>query len=121
MRSYQEHFGGSGGRLRPSEDYLAYEIEQERDKITKAARRILQKEERMVRGKFTLQAVTKHHWSPTAQTFVFRAIYDTTTEENRRFSQATPTGELTMTVDNPPAQEFFELGKTYYLDFSKAE
>jgi hypothetical protein len=30
-------------------------------------------------------------------------------------------GTLEMTVDNPLAQAFFEIGKTYYLDFSKAE
>jgi hypothetical protein len=75
----------------------------------------------MVRAKFTLQSITNHSWSPSAQTFKFSAVYDQTTEENRRYSKATPNGSLEMTVDNPPAQEFFELGKTYYLDFSKAE
>lgn len=75
----------------------------------------------MVRGKFTLQSITQHSWSPTAQTFKFGAIYDTATEENRKFTKATPTGTLEMTVDNPPAQVFFEIGKSYYLDFTKAE
>ena len=78
-------------------------------------------ENKMVRGKFTLQSITHHSWSPTAQTFKFGAIYDNSTEENRRYSKATPTGTLEMTVDNPPAQAFFEIGKTYYLDFTKAE
>lgn len=78
-------------------------------------------ETKMVRGKFTLQSITHHSWSPTAQTFKFGAIYDTTTEENRKFTKATPTGTLEMTVDNPPAQAFFEIGKAYYLDFTKAE
>ena len=80
-----------------------------------------QEEPPMVRGKFTLQSITQHHWSPTAQTFRFMAVHDTATEENKRFSKATPNGSLEMTVDNPPAQAFFELGKTYYLDFTKAE
>ena len=75
----------------------------------------------MVRGKFTLQAITKHYWSSTAQTFMFEAIHDNSTEESRRFAKYTPSARLTMTVDNPSAQEFFELGKTYYLDFSRAE
>ena len=75
----------------------------------------------MVRGKFTLSEIRHHNWSPTAQTFVFSAVYDQTTEENKRYSKATPSGRLEMTVDNPPAQAFFELGKSYYLDFSKAE
>lgn len=78
-------------------------------------------EMKMVRGKFTLQSITHHSWSPTAQTFKFMAVYDTATEENARFAKATPNGSLEMTVDNPPAQAFFEIGKNYYLDFSKAE
>lgn len=75
----------------------------------------------MVRGKFTLQSITNHSWSQTAQTFKFMAIHDTATEGNRRYTKSTPQGSLEMVVDNPPAQLFFELGKTYYLDFSKAE
>jgi len=75
----------------------------------------------MVRGKFTLQSIQHHSWSPTAQTFKFGAVYDNGTEENKRYAKATPNGTLEMTVDNPPAQAFFELGKSYYLDFSKAE
>lgn len=74
----------------------------------------------MVRGKFTLASITSHSWG-TAQTFVFNAVHDTTTEENKKFAKYTPSGQLTMQVDNPPAQEFFKLGKTYYLDFSEAE
>lgn len=75
----------------------------------------------MVRGKFTLDSITSHKWSPTAQTFVFRPIYDNTTEENKRFTKATPSGEFTMMVDNPSAQEQLKLGKTYYLDLTEVE
>lgn len=39
-------------------------------------------------------------------------------EENKRFTKATPTGELWMTIDNPEAGVQFEAGKEYYLDFS---
>ena len=73
----------------------------------------------MVRGKFTLNSITNHNYG--AQTFKFGAVYDNGTEENKRYAKATPSGQLEMTVDNPPAQAFFELGKSYYLDFSKAE
>jgi len=73
----------------------------------------------MVRGKFTLNSVTKHSYG--GQTFNFTAVYDNQTEENKRFAKAIPSGQLSMTVDNPPAQEFFEKGKSYYLDFSKAD
>lgn len=40
-------------------------------------------------------------------------------DENRRFHQATPNGELTMWVDNPNVKGFFEPGETYYLTFTK--
>jgi hypothetical protein len=75
----------------------------------------------MVRGKFTVQEIRHHSWHPSATTLVLRPQYDTATEEDKRFSKATPSGELTMLVDNPPAQAFFEMGKTYYLDFTRAE
>lgn len=41
--------------------------------------------------------------------------------EDGRFTKATPWGELKMTVDNPNAAIQFELGKSYYLDFTPAE
>jgi hypothetical protein len=73
----------------------------------------------MVRAKFRLQSVKQYEYG--GKQFEFVAAYDDGIEENRRFSKATPSGSLLMTVDNPPAAEFFELGKSYYLDFSKAE
>jgi hypothetical protein len=79
------------------------------------------KGKQMVRGKFKLDSITRVSWSPTAQVFKFNAVCDNSTEENKRYAKYTPSGFLEMTVDNPPAQEFFELGKTYYLDFTKAE
>ncbi|MEX2739932.1 hypothetical protein AB3480_00535 [Rhizobium mongolense] len=41
--------------------------------------------------------------------------------EDGRFTQATPWGELRMTVDNPNASVKFEVGKQYYLDFTPAD
>ena len=41
-------------------------------------------------------------------------------EENRRFTVATPSGALWMTIDNPNASIRFEPGKSYYLDFTEA-
>lgn len=41
--------------------------------------------------------------------------------ENKSFWEATPHGMVKMTITNPTAAEFFEAGKTYYLDFSIAE
>jgi site-specific DNA-cytosine methylase len=44
--------------------------------------------------------------------------YDTTIEEDRRFSKATPSGEITMFVDNPPASDFLIEGGVFYVDFT---
>lgn len=73
----------------------------------------------MVRAKFMVQEIRNHSHN-CGTTIILRPQYDTTVEEDKRFAKSTPSGELSMFVDNPPAQEFFEMGKTYYLDFSKA-
>lgn len=52
----------------------------------------------------------------TPRIYTFAAVYDTSTEENKRFTKATPWGELKMRVDNPAVR--FEIGTFYYLDFS---
>lgn len=41
--------------------------------------------------------------------------------ENASFWSATPQGTAQLTITNGAAAEFFELGKSYYLDFSAAE
>lgn len=41
-------------------------------------------------------------------------------KENESFSRWTPSGSLLMTITNPSAFGFFEAGKEYYLDISKA-
>lgn len=74
----------------------------------------------MVRGKFVLQVKSENMWSPTARVLKFSAVCNGT-EENRNFHKYTPSGTLEMTVDNPTALEYFELGKAYYLDFTKAD
>ena len=50
------------------------------------------------------------------------AVYseDKNTEDNQ-FSEATPNGELTMTISNPNAFGFLQEGKSYYLDFTEAK
>ena len=74
----------------------------------------------MVRAKFQLQEVSHHSWSG-GKTLVFRPMYDQSIEEDKRLSKATPSGELTMLVDNPAALERLELGKYYYFDISEAQ
>lgn len=74
----------------------------------------------IVRAKFTVNQHIVTTWSkhqPGSTRVILNAVYDQTTEENRRFSKSTPSGTLEMTVDNPSAVEALELGKTFYIDF----
>lgn len=74
----------------------------------------------MVRAKFRVSAITEYEYQGS-KLFKLIAVYDDGIEENKRFATATPSGTLEIHINNPPAAEFFELGKSYYLDFSKAE
>lgn len=74
---------------------------------------------------FSAGAVQGTRWAPdgTTQTVasyprevVFSAASDYDTPENLRFAQFTPSGTLTMTVDNPAVE--FVPGLEYYLDIS---
>jgi hypothetical protein len=42
-------------------------------------------------------------------------------EENKKFFSATPSGKLEIGVMNPEAAKKFEVGISYYLDFTPAE
>lgn len=71
-----------------------------------------------VRAKMQLQKITAHSWSSTAKTLEFQTQYDTSIPEDQRFTKATPSGSITMQVDNPAALEQFKLGESYYVDFT---
>jgi len=70
----------------------------------------------MVRAKFCLIAVT--HALGGAKTLRFEPRYDMAIPEDQRFSKATPWGTIELHVDNPAAAAKFELGKSYYADFT---
>ncbi len=74
----------------------------------------------MVRAKFRVVAVTQYDAGP-ARTIKLMPQYDETIPEDKRFAQATPTGELTMYVNNPMAVELLTIGKFFYLDFVPVE
>ena len=71
-----------------------------------------------MRAKFYVETVTNHRGG--YQDATLRAVYDDGHPENNAFAKATPTGELTIGIDNPAAQDFFKPGKEYYLDFTEA-
>ncbi len=70
-----------------------------------------------MRAKFYCDSVKTGHGHEEAS---LRAISDGDTEENSRFAQATPTGELKITIDNLAALGFLIPGRSYYLDFTLA-
>lgn len=71
-----------------------------------------------VRGKFRVHEITQVEWNRDARKIHLNAVCNDGTEENEKFHRFTPTGAITMTVDNPAAVSQFELGKEYYVDFT---
>lgn len=72
-----------------------------------------------VRGKFRLVEVAELDWNDTARKLTFQAVCNDT-PENKRFHKYTPTGQISMVVDNPEAMKNFQLRKEYYVDFTEA-
>lgn len=73
-----------------------------------------------IRGLMRVESVTEYGYSK-AKTVKFRAMYDTSTEEGRRFAEATPLGNIELFVSNPVALEQFKIGKDFYVDFVAKE
>ncbi|WP_405994951.1 hypothetical protein [Streptomyces sp. NBC_00986] len=73
-----------------------------------------------VRAKFTCTTETTKRWgsadSQSARSYEFMAVYDQTIPEDQRYAKASPSGSLTIQVDNPAVT--FEPGQAYYLDFT---
>lgn len=70
----------------------------------------------MVRGKFKVVSHIKDAY-PGIGVRLF-AVCDDGTPENERFHRYTPTGEITMRVDNPEAEAQFPIGREMYVDFT---
>lgn len=75
----------------------------------------------MVRAKFKVVSVTQHAGNNEGKTIRLMSYYDESIPEDLRFAQATPSGELTMYVNNPAAVEELALGKFFYLDFTPVD
>jgi hypothetical protein len=50
-----------------------------------------------------------------------RAIHSTDTPENERFTKATPSGDATFMIDNPPVVEMLQPGRHFHLDLTPCE
>lgn len=51
------------------------------------------------------------------------AVYapDDAKSENGTFWQATPSGSISLTINNPAGAEIFEVGDDFYVDFIRAD
>ena len=70
-----------------------------------------------MRAKFHCTSIKKYQGSSEVE---LTTQYSDSKEDNQ-FSQATPSGDLKMMIDNPEAKDYFIPGKDYYLDFTPAE
>lgn len=67
-----------------------------------------------VRAKFRCESVTEFVGQ---KRITLRAVSADEIEENRRYHKYTPSGEINITIDNPPAAAIFKPGESYYVDF----
>lgn len=77
----------------------------------------------MARCKMVCQRQEKYKgWSgATASPFLYNYKFSAVTgdsEENKKFFEATPSGELNVSTVRA---DFFEVGKSYYIDITEAE
>ena len=75
-----------------------------------------------VRGKFFVLGIEKHGRGSNGLKIRLGAVSGSDKEnaENCMYHKYTPSGSIEMFVDNPPAEAFFTLGKTVYVDFTEA-
>lgn len=70
-----------------------------------------------VRAKFKCHGENRSMYSSSVE-YQFSAVSADEVEENRKYHRYTPQGQLSIHVDNPQVK--FELGKSYYIDFTEA-
>lgn len=74
----------------------------------------------IVRAKFRCVATNKSDYGAGPQdTVILQPV--TSGQGNESWSKWTPAGKLEMTITNPEAVAKFELGKSYFLDFTPAD
>jgi hypothetical protein len=96
------------------------EIQRMSDKFVESVvKELEQRRNQMVRAKFMVTKVATTNYGQKEITL--SPQYDNSIEEDRRFAKATPSGTIQLYVDNPPASDYLELGKQFYVDFTKVE
>jgi len=76
-----------------------------------------------VRAKFRCMNVQSAPNTSPDQTYItasFTPVWEQD-GENKKWSAATPSGQLVLNITNPAAAEWFEMGKEYWLDIHPVE
>jgi len=78
---------------------------------------------RKIRAKFRCDTVipaTENYDSVAYLSAVYANEDGSENEENKSFSDSTPSGQITISISKDvPASKFFKSGREYYLDFTK--
>lgn len=73
-----------------------------------------------VRAKFRCHNIERPASSGPANKIQLHPVY-AGSEENKKFFQLTPSGEITLWTVNESAAAQFQVGQDYYVDFTPAE
>lgn len=77
-----------------------------------------------IRAKFVCHSVQDHsdqNQKKTGESVQLSAVYSSDpNSENKAWAEATPSGSLSMHINNPGAFGAFEQGREYFLDFTPA-
>lgn len=75
-----------------------------------------------IRGKFALQSSKAfgYNGNHNSSELEFSAQYDPTIPEDQKYSEATPSGSIRMSV-TPDVAKRFSVGHQYYVDFTPAD
>lgn len=71
----------------------------------------------MVRAKFKCEEINQKSWSTE---YVFAPVVGGT-PENEAFFKTTPAGKISVSIKTGETGAKFELGKSYYVDFTEIE
>jgi hypothetical protein len=80
----------------------------------------------MVRAKFTVLEITRRKWyaSDKKELYTIKmspVVGTDNNEENKKFFSSTPSGTIELGLLYEETANLFELGKSYYVDFTPAE
>ena len=74
----------------------------------------------MVRAKFVVNEIARNKYGDEEQQSIRMSAVMSGSEENKTFFRWTPSAKIELNTVNPEAGNQFELGKEYYVDFTKA-